>query len=133
MGINSKYGSISDHTQLMYAIMQVNASKAEQEEEIKYQLKEIYYSFQPATLVKNALKSAMHNPETQKNLAQAALEIGTDFIISKVFKKSNSLKGFLTSILMEKVAGFAFNGKSEFINNGIDKLGDLFKKFKSGE
>lgn len=131
MGISSKYNSINNHTQLQYAIMQINASRVEQEEEIKYQLKEIYYSFQPATLIKNALKSALHNPETQKNLAQTALEIGTDFIISKVFKKGNSLKGFLTSVLMEKVASIAFNGQSEFINNGIDKLGGLFKKHKS--
>lgn len=131
MGINSKYSNISNHTQLMHSIMQLNASKAEQEEEIKYQLKEIYYSFEPSTLVKNALKNALHNPETQKNLAQTALEIGTDFIISKVFKKGNSIKGFVSSILMEKVASFAINGKSELINNGIEKLGNLFKRFKA--
>jgi len=115
----------------MYTIMQVNASRAEQEDEIKYHLKEIYYSFQPVTLVKNALKNVLHNPETKKNLAQTALAIGTDFLISKFFKKSGSLKGFLSSVVMEKVADFAINSKSEFISNGIGKLSDLFKKFKS--
>jgi hypothetical protein len=131
MGINSKYHHITNHTQLMHTIMHVNASKVDQEEEMKYQLKEIYYSFQPATLVKNALKSALHNPETQKTLAQTALSIGTDFLISKFFRKGSSVKGFVSSVVMEKVADFALNGKSEFINNGIQKLGDLFKKFKS--
>jgi hypothetical protein len=131
MGINSKYHHITNHTQLMHTIMHVNASRVEQEEEMKFQLKEIYYSFQPATLVKNALKSALHNPETQKTLAQTALSIGTDFLISKFFKKGSSMKGFVSSVVLEKVADFALNGKSELINNSIQKLGGLFKKFKS--
>ena len=131
MGINSKYSNISNHTQLMYAIMQTNASKVEQEEEIKYQLKEIYYSFQPATLIKNAIRNVMSDAENQKNLAQTALEIGIDYIIRLVFQKKSSFKGFLSSILMEKVTRFIFNNESDLINTGINKFGDLLKKFKS--
>jgi len=131
MGINSKYHHISNHTQLMYTIMQVNASRVEQEEEIKYQIKEIYYSFHPAVFLKNAVKKVLHNPEAQKSLAQTAIALGTNFLISKFFKRGNSIKGFLSSMVMEKIADFALNGKSELIHNGIDKLGGLLKKFKS--
>ena len=129
MGINSKYSGITNHTQLMYTIMQINASKAEQEEDIKYQIKEIYYSFQPATLVKNALKNVLHNTEVKKDLAQTVLALGTDFIISKIFRKGTSFKGFVSLIVMEKIVVFALNSNSEFINKGIEKLSDLFKKF----
>ena len=104
MGINSKYGHINNHTQLMYTIMQLNASRAEQEEEVKYKLKELYYSFQPVTLLKKVLSNKNHGPEIKKNLAQSALSVGTDFLISKVFKRGSSVKGYLLSLAMEKVA-----------------------------
>lgn len=130
MGINNKYNHITNHTQLMYAIMQVNAAKAEQEEEIRYQVKEIYYSLQPATLIKKAVENVMHSPETQKSLAQVGIAMGTDFLISKFFKRGTSLKSFFSSIVVEKIADYALNSKSDFINNGLSKIGDLLKKFK---
>jgi hypothetical protein len=129
MGINSKYHHITNHTQLMYTIMQVNAARADQEDEVKYKLKELYYSLQPATLLKQAFGKILHSPDTQKNLAQTGLALGTEFLISKIFKRGGSVKGFLTSLLVEKVASYALNSKSEFISNGIGKLGGLLKKF----
>jgi hypothetical protein len=72
MGINSKYSHINDHTQLMYTIMQLNASRAEQEQEIKQKAKEIYFSLTPATLLKNTMTKVMHHPETRKKLIQVA-------------------------------------------------------------
>jgi hypothetical protein len=131
MGINSKYSHITNHTQLMYAIMQVNASRAEQENEIKYQIKEIYYSLQPATLIKKAVENVIHSPETQKSLAQVGIAMGTNFLINKLFKKGTSLKGFFSSMIVEKIADYAFNSNSDFINNGIGKIGNLLKRFKA--
>ena len=116
----------------MYTIMQLNASRAEQEEEVKHKLKEIYYSFQPVTLLKNVLSNKTQGPEIKKNLVQSALAVGTDFLISKVFKRGASVKGFLLSLAMEKVADYALSGKSKFITNGVKKVNGLIKKFKSG-
>jgi hypothetical protein len=130
MGINNKYNHITNHTQLMYSIMQVNAARVEQEDEIKHKVKEIYYSLQPATLIKKAVESVMHSPETKKSLAQVGLAMGTDFLVSKLFKKGTSLKGFLSSMVVGKIADYALNSKSDFINNGISKIGNLLKKFK---
>jgi hypothetical protein len=130
MGINSKYNHITNHTQLMYTIMQVNAARAEQEEEIKYKVKEIYYSLQPATLIKKAVENVMHSPETQKSLAQVGIAMGTDFLISKFFKKGTSLKSFVSSLIVEKIADYALHSNSGFISNGISKIGSLLKKIK---
>lgn len=132
MGINSKYGHISNHTQLMYTIMQLNASRVEQEEEVKHKLKEVYYSFQPVTLLKNVFRNNTHGPEIKKNLSQSALSLGTSFLISKVLKRGVSVKGYLLSLAMEKVADYALSGKSEFITNGVEKVNSLIKKFRSG-
>jgi hypothetical protein len=130
MGINSKYNHITNHTQLMYTIMQVNAARAEQEVEIKQQVKEIYYSIQPATLIKKAVENVLHSPDTQKSLAQVGIAMGTDFLISKFFKRGTSLKGFFSSMVVEKIADYALNSKSDFINNGISKIGNLLKKIR---
>jgi hypothetical protein len=130
MGINNTYSHITNHTQLMHTIMRVNASRAEQEDEIKYQVKEIYYSLQPATLIKKAVENVMHSPETQQSLAQVGIAMGANFLISKFFKKGNSLKGFFSSMVVEKIADSVLHGESHFINNGITKIGNLLKKFK---
>jgi hypothetical protein len=129
MGINHKYNHITNHTQLMYTIMQVNAARAEQEDEIKHQVKEIYYSLQPATLIKNAVENVLHSPETRKSLTQMGLAMGTDFLISKFFKRGTSLKGFFSAMAVEKIADYALNSKSDFIQSGIGKIGNLLKKF----
>lgn len=131
MAINSKYNHITNHTQLMHTIMHVNAARVEQEDEIKYQLKEIYYSLQPATLIKKAVQNVLNSPETKKNLVQAGVAIGTEFLISKFFKRSASIKGFLSSMIIEKIADYTLNGKSaDAINNGIGKIGNLLKKIR---
>ncbi len=131
MGINSKYNHIQNHTQLMYAIMQLNASRAEQEDKIKYQFKEIYYSLQPSELIKKAMAKLVGSPETQKTIAQAGVALVSEFLISKFFKKGTTVKGFLSSIIVGKIADYALNGNSEFIANGWNKITEVFKKFKS--
>lgn len=130
MSINSKYDHINNHTQLVYTIMQLNASRAQQEDEVKHKLKEIYYSFQPGELLKKIF-SKENKPKIQKNIAQSALSVGTNFLINKVFKSSVSIKGYLLSLAMEKVADYAISGKSKFLKNGAGKIGGFFQKFKS--
>ena len=131
MGINSKYHHITNHTQLMHTIMHVNASRVQQEQDMKYKLKEIYYSFQPAELLKKAFGNKGNDVEIPKGIAQSALVMGTNFLISKVFKRGASVKGYLLSLAMEKVADYALSGKSTFITEGVNKLGSLIQKFRS--
>ena len=131
MGITSKYNHITNHTQLMYTIMQVNAARADQEEEIKHKFKEIYYELQPAALVKKAFGKLLHTPEVPQKLLHTGLALGADFIIGRLFKKSASIKGYLTSMIVEKVADYALNSKSEFVQSGIGKIGNLLKNFRS--
>jgi hypothetical protein len=110
--------------------MQVNAARAEQEDEIKHHMKELYYSLQPAVLIKKAVGNILHAPETPKNIAQAGIALGTEFLISKVFKRGASVKGFLSSLIVNKIADYAINSKSDFISNGIEKIGSVLKRFK---
>jgi hypothetical protein len=95
-------------------------------------LKELYYSFQPLTLLKSAFSNKTHGPGIKKNITQFVLSVGTGFLISKVFRKGGSVKGYLLSLAMEKIADYALSGKSKFITTGVEKVSGLIKKFKSG-
>lgn len=130
MTVNSKYHHITNHTQLMHTIMHVNASRVQQETDIKHQLKEIYYSIQPAALMKKAMGSVIDSPEIRKNVAQSAMSLGAEFLIGKLFRRGSSLKGFISSLVVEKVAEYALNKQPDLLKNGLGKLGDLFKQFK---
>lgn len=111
--------------------MQVNAARAEQEEEVKHKLKEAYYSYKPLTLIKRAFKNKNQEAKNPKKLTQSVLTLGTNFLIGKVLKRGLSVKGYLLSLAMEKVADYALSGKSTIIRNGVNKLGGLIKKIKS--
>jgi hypothetical protein len=115
MTINSKYHHITNHTQLMYTIMQVNASRVQQEDDLKHKIKEIYYSLHPAELLKSAFSSKNHESKIPKSIKQSALSLGTNFLIGKLFRSKGSIKGYLLSLAMKKVIDYAMSGKSKFI------------------
>jgi hypothetical protein len=131
MGINSRYHHITNHTQLMYTIMQINASRVQQEDDLKHKIKEIYYSFQPAELLKSAFSRKDHGSKIPKNMMQSALSLGTNLLISKLFRRGGSIKRYLLSLAMEKITGYAMSGRSKFITNGVNKLDGLIKNLNS--
>ena len=111
--------------------MHVNASKVQQEQDIKHKLKEVYYSLYPSELLRNALGSKENSP-ARKNFVQSALSIGKNFFVNKVFNRGNSVKGFLFSAAIGKVTDYVIAGRAGLIINGARRLGALAKKMKSG-
>jgi hypothetical protein len=111
----------------MYTIMQLNASRAEQEEDVKHKLKELYYSLQPGEIIREAF-GGKDEPADKKNFLQSALTMGRSFFINKVFNKKHSVKGFLLSNAIEKAADLAIGGKAKLILKGVRALGRFFKK-----
>jgi hypothetical protein len=115
MTINSKYHHLTNHAQLMYTIMQVNASRVQQEDDLKHKIKEIYYSLHPAELLKSAFNSKNNESRIPKSIKQSALSLGTNFLIGKLFRSRGSIKGYLLSLAMKKVTDYAMSGKFKFI------------------
>ncbi len=117
---------ISGHTELLLQIMHLKGEKFRQEEELKHSLKEFAYSLSPAQIVKDSLHKLASDKEVRVDLGKVGLNMGANFIIEKVLGRSNSIKGFLSSILVEKISGSIINNNSSKIISGISNL--LFPK-----
>jgi len=119
---------ITSHAQLMYKIMHLNARKEEQEETLKRNVKEIFYSFHPSVVVNTALKQISKDTQLQSNLGKLGLRFGAGLLSGKIFKKQSPVKGILSSILMERAASFIWNKNSVAITSGVGKLANFFRK-----
>jgi hypothetical protein len=125
---NPEMPPIRNHVELSYRIMKLNALKAEQEDVIRKDIKEIYYSFMPSELLRKAWNSFKENPAAQTNVGAAGVGIGLDFLIKRISGRNSSLKGYLSSILFEKVAGYFLKRHSDVIEKGVEKVTRMFRK-----
>lgn len=119
---------ITNYIELKHRIMHLNARKVEQEAEIKHHIKELYYSLQPTELIKSVFKKVTGSEEKKSDLKKTGLALGADFLIGRLLGRSSSIKGFVSSIIVEKVASYVMNNHSDAISNGISKLKGLLKK-----
>ncbi|HEV7231016.1 MAG TPA: hypothetical protein VGO45_06800 [Bacteroidia bacterium] len=113
---------ISTHTELAIRIMHLKAEKFRQEEVLKNSFREFFYTLQPATIIKETLHELSQDKEVQFDLAKAGLNMGANFIIDKVLGKNRSIKGYLSSLLLERVSG-------SFINDNVSKIMEGVGKF----
>ncbi|MDQ3046227.1 MAG: hypothetical protein M3R27_01670 [Bacteroidota bacterium] len=121
---------ITNHTELRHRIMHLNAKRVAQEDDLKHDIKELYYSIHPATLLNKAFNTDS-DTGSSNGLAKAGLGIGTDFLIGKLVGRSSSIKGFISSLVLEKVAGYVINNHADTITAGIGKIKGFFTKDKS--
>ncbi|MEO6426981.1 MAG: hypothetical protein ABIP40_16305 [Bacteroidia bacterium] len=122
---------ITNDTELHHHIMKLNNLKEEQELVIKRNVSELVYSLHPSVLIKNLVNKFSENPEEGNNLKSIGLNLGKDFLISKLFGKGGTLKGFISSLIVRKITDYVINNHSDLIANGIGKLENMFKDFKT--
>jgi hypothetical protein len=114
--------SISNHIELKQRIMQLNFDKYEQEERIKYNLKEIYYSVSLASIAKNTLHELLKDKQVQRDVTKIGLNLGTDYLIGKVLGRNKSVKAYLSSLVLEKISSSFIKNNVSGIISGISKL-----------
>jgi hypothetical protein len=113
---------ISTHTELAVRIMHLKAEKFRQEEVLKHSFREFFYTLQPASIIKETLHELSQDKEVQFDLAKAGLNMGANFIIDRVLGKNRSIKGYLSSILIEKFSGSFINDNMTKILEGVGKF-----------
>ena len=118
-----KNSVINDHTALVLRISELKAEKIIQEGKLKNSFKEFTNNFSPLSLLKGSMQELADDKEAQSVLLKAGLNLGSNFIIEKVLGRSRSIKGFLSSILVEKLSTPFINNKVSKIISGISKLG----------
>ncbi len=114
--------SISNHSELEYYIFQLKTEKYNQEVELKNELKEFVKTLDPLSIVKKSLKNFVEDNEVKIDLAKTGLNIGANFLIAQVLGKSNSIKGFFSSILAQQVSTVLINNNYSGIISGISKM-----------
>jgi hypothetical protein len=101
---------ISCDDDLMKRIAELKLIKAEQEIKLSEQFKDLKNSLNIGTILKESIAHIADDRGTQKNIMKIAATTGTNFFIEKILGSNNSIKGYLGSLLAEKVSG-SFIGK----------------------
>jgi len=122
--------TIQNDTDLHHRIMKLNYLKEEQELAIKRNVRELVYSMHPSMLFKNLLNKFTGNQESKDDLKSIGINLGKDFLISKLFGKGGSVKGFISSLLVRKATDYVMNNHPDLISNGISKVQNFFKNNK---
>lgn len=108
---------ISSHTELVMRIMNLKAEKYTREEELRYSFKEFVYTLNPVSLVKESLHNLAEDREVKFDMAKIGINLGANFLIDKIMGRNRSIKGFLSSVLIEKLSSLFLNN-----NNNISKI-----------
>jgi hypothetical protein len=95
---------------LMDRIAELKAIKLDQEAKISQQFKDIKDSLNIGTIVKESVAHIAADKDTRKDLLKIGTSMGANFLIEKIMGSNNSIKGFLGSMLAEKVSN-TFIGK----------------------
>jgi len=122
--------SIQNDTDLHHRIMQLNNLREEQELVIKRNVRELVYSLHPSMMLKNLVHKISGDSETKSDLKSVGLNLGKDFLISKVFGRGGSIRGFISSLLVRKATDYVMTNHPDLISNGITKVQGLFKNLK---
>jgi len=106
-------------------ILLLKMDKTRQEEKLKLNVKEFINALSPASIVKNSLHELAGDKEVQVDLLKVSLNTGANFLIDKVLGKNKSIKGFLSSLLVEKVSSSLINNNASKI---VSKIGQLLNR-----
>lgn len=102
--------TISCDQDLMNRIAELKVRKTEQEAQIKDQFNDLKNSLNIGTIIKESVAHIAEDKGTQKGLLQIGTTMGSNFLIEKLLGSNSSIKGFLGSMIAEKVSN-TFIGK----------------------
>jgi len=117
---------LSNHAELLLRIEELKARKHSQEEVLKEKFQLITSSIDLLSLFKGG--SMNKNPEF--DIVKVGLNTGVNLIIDLVLGKNRSIKGFLSSVLVEKFTSILINNNLMTIISGVQNLIQRFTSKK---
>ncbi len=117
---------VHTYEELTLHISQLDGLKHTQEIELKNNAKELYESLRLKNIIKRTVKDLANDKEFREDGFKAT----TNFIVGKIFNKSNSAKGVITTFIIEKLVAPLIKNNKEKI---ISFITDLFTRHKSKE
>jgi hypothetical protein len=108
---------ISNHSELMLRIAELNMHKDIQELELQESFRDIISSLNLVSLFKQT-----ENQERPFELAGMSVNLVVDLIIDLILGKHRSLKGYLSAVLVEKFSNMLINNNIMNIISGFKSL-----------
>ena len=113
---------ILNHVELSLRIMELKSEVLLQQDNLKYTFKGFLFTLNPISIVKESIHELAKDKEVQFDLTKVGLNLGADFLINQVLGRNRSIKGFLSSVLLEKLSNTFINKNASGIISGISKL-----------
>jgi len=110
-----KNSNITDHATLTERILQLREDKKIEEEELKHSVNTAFSSLNPFNMLKQSLHEFVEDKDVKTDILKAGVNIGANLLIDKSLGKYRSIKGFLSSVLVESIS-------TPFIYSGLSKL-----------
>ncbi len=95
---------VANYTDLEFLILQLKEERSYQEEDLKYHFNILVDSFNPISILKTSIFKLTKEKALLVEVGKVGLIVGAHFLIDRVFGKYKSVRGLLSSILMENVA-----------------------------
>lgn len=95
---------ICDGDELCCEIEDLKARKSRQEQELKDSFYEMAHSVNPVNLMKDAIHGLATVRPPDGDLITLGTSIGSNYLIDKVLGKNQSIKGFVSALIVEKIS-----------------------------
>jgi len=112
---------ITNYIELKQSIQELQVAKLNQEDLIKQNGRELIDILNPVNVIKKTINGLAHDTEVRQDALSAALNIGADFIIGKIFRSNKSVKGHILTEFLGKLSGSFLSGKMPTIKEFIYK------------
>lgn len=113
--------SMSDLTTRM---LQLQSEKQVLEQQIKASVEDLVDSISPARAIRNIVGEVLSDKEIHHDLASFGLHMGANLITYKVLGKNKSIKGYLSSTLVQQITTSLIKNNMPTILTGINLLLD---------
>lgn len=114
--------AISIHADLAHLILQLRESKDNQEMALKESFKNFAHALSPVEVAKSTLHELVKDKEVQFDLVKGGMNLGANYFISSVFNQQGSFKGFLNTLVLEKLSSTFIQANAGQIIIGVAGL-----------
>jgi len=117
---------LTNYSELTNRIQALKDEKILHEAKLKNVFEGFANSLNPVSMIKDSIHSLAGDKVVRLDLAKAGLNLGANFLIEQVIGRNRSIKGFLTSIVVEKFSTLFINKNGLGVIAGIKNM--LLKK-----
>lgn len=99
--------AIRNSTELKHEIMRLNALRAEQEQALRRDLKELMYALQPSTVIRRTVTNLKKDDGVKASALQAGISLGSGFLLDKLLlRKGYGIKNYLINKGLKSLVSF---------------------------